>query len=193
MKFLNEILTLNKPSVYIKLYEDVVFDLIPELKASKGFKQNNKWHIFDVYNHILNVVDYVECDLNLRYAALFHDIGKPYVYTEDEDGVGHFYGHWDKSVDLFLKFAKRNVFDDKDIEQISKLIKYHDINFDCLTDEELDVILNDFSKEELIMLFKLKRADLMSQSSKFHYLMDNYISQSNMILKLKENYENVSF
>lgn len=189
MKFLNEILTLNKPSIYIKLYEDIVFDLIPELKVSKGFKQNNKWHIYDVYNHILNVVDFVECDLNLRYAALFHDIGKPYVYTEDEDGVGHFYGHWDKSVDLFLKFAKRNVFDHKDIEQISKLIKYHDINFDCLTDEELDVILNDFSKEELIMLFKLKRADLMSQSSKFHYLMDNYISQSNMILKLKENYD----
>ena len=188
MNFLNEILTLNKPSIYIKLYEDIIFDLIPELKISKGFEQNNKWHIFDVYDHILNVVDYVESDKNLRYAALFHDIGKPYVYSEDENGIGHFYGHWDKSVELFLKFAKRNLFSEKDIEQITKLIKYHDVNFETLNEEELDIILNEFTKEELVMLFKLKRADLLSQNSEFHYLLDNYIIQSKKVLELKDSY-----
>ena len=79
----------------------------------------------------------------MRYAALFHDIGKPYVYSEDEDGVGHFYGHWDKSEELFLKFAKRNLFDENDILQISKLIKYHDINFEKINEDELNKILKD--------------------------------------------------
>ena len=189
MNFLNEILTLNKPSIYIKLYEDIIFDLIPELKISKGFNQNNKWHIFDVYNHILSVVDNVECDLNLRYAALFHDIGKPYVYTEDEDGIGHFYGHWDKSDELFLKFAKRNLFSEEDINQISKLIKYHDINFECLNEEELDEIISNFSRDELIMLFKLKKADLLSQNNEYHYLLDKYFIQSKRVLELKDNYD----
>lgn len=188
MRFLNEILSLNKPSIYIKLYEDMIFDLIPELKVSKGFKQNNKWHIYDVYDHTLNVVDYVDAsNINLRYAALFHDIGKPYVYSEDENGVGHFYGHWDKSLELFLKFAKRNLFSENDIEQISKLIKYHDINFEHLTEEELHEIINIFSKEELILLFKLKRADLLSQSSEFHYLLEKYYDQSKRVLELKDN------
>ena len=187
MNFLNEILMLNKPSIYIKLYEDIIFDLIPELKCSKGFDQNNIWHIFDVYNHILNVVDYVDCDLNLRYAALFHDIGKPYVYSEDEDGVGHFYGHWDKSEELFLKFAKRNLFDENDILQISKLIKYHDINFEKINEDELNKILSDFTRDELVMLFKLKKADLLSQNSEYHYLLDNYFIQSKRILELKDN------
>lgn len=188
MRFLNEILSLNKPSIYIKLYEEMIFDLIPELKVSKGFKQNNKWHIYDVYDHTLNVVDYVDANnINLRYAALFHDIGKPYVYSEDENGVGHFYGHWDKSLELFLKFAKRNLFSENDIEQISKLIKYHDINFEHLTEEELYEIINVFSREELILLFKLKRADLLSQSSEFHYLLEKYYDQSKRVLELKDN------
>lgn len=189
MNFLNQILTLNKPSIYIKLYEDIIFDLIPELKISKGFEQNNKWHIYDVYNHILSVVDCVEVDLNLRYAALFHDIGKPFVYTEDGDGVGHFYGHWDKSEELFLEFARRNLFSVEDTKQIAKLIKYHDINFECLNEEELNVILSEFSSEELVMLFKLKKADLLSQNSEFHYLIDNYSEQSKRVLGLKEYYE----
>lgn len=188
MRFLNEILLLNKPSIYIKLYEDMIFDLIPELKVSKGFKQNNKWHIYDVYDHTLNVVDYVDAsNINLRYAALFHDIGKPYVYSEDENGVGHFYGHWDKSLELFLKFAKRNLFSENDIEQISKLIKYHDINFEHLTEEELHEIINIFSRDELTLLFKLKRADLLSQSSEFHYLLEKYYDQSKRVLELKDN------
>ena len=188
MRFLNEILSLNKPSIYIKLYKEMIFDLIPELKVSKGFKQNNKWHIYDVYDHTLNVVDYVDANnINLRYAALFHDIGKPYVYSEDENGVGHFYGHWDKSLELFLKFAKRNLFSENDIEQISKLIKYHDINFEHLTEEELYEIINVFSREELILLFKLKRADLLSQSSEFHYLLEKYYDQSKRVLELKDN------
>ena len=108
MDLLFEILTLPKPSIFIREFEEEIFDLIPELEKSKGFKQNNDWHIYDVYNHTLNVVDNVPSDLNLRLAALFHDIGKPDTYTEDENGVGHFYGHWDKSKEKFLKFAKRN-------------------------------------------------------------------------------------
>ena len=187
MKFLNEILTLNKPSIFIKIFEEEIFGLIPELSMSKGFKQNNKWHMYDVYEHTLNVVDYVPNILNLRLAALFHDIGKPYTYTEDENGVGHFYGHWDKSEEIFNNFARRIKLDEKDQNQISKLIKYHDINIDSLKEEELNEMIKLFTKEELAMLFKLKRADLLSQNSEFHYLLDTYYEQSKKVLKMKES------
>lgn len=187
MELLLEILSLPKPSIFIKELEEEIFLMIPELEKSKGFKQNNEWHIYDVYDHILNVVDNVELNINLRLAALFHDIGKPDTYTEDENGVGHFYGHWDKSNEIFLKFAKRNRLDKKQIIQISKLIKYHDVNINILSEDEFDNLLELFSIEELVMLYKLKKADLLSQNTKYHHLLGSYEEQETMVLKLKES------
>lgn len=187
MYLLKEILSLGKPSIFIKIYEEEIFDLIPELEYSKGFDQKNKWHIYDVYNHIMHVVDNVDFDYELRLAALFHDIGKPYVYSEDEKGIGHFYGHWDKSKEIFIEFAKRNRLDDKIIKTVSKLIEYHDINIDTMSEEELHNLVSSFSKRELIMLFKLKRADLLAQNSEYHYLLENYYNQADRVLRLKDS------
>lgn len=186
MDLLFEILTLPKPSIFIREFEEEIFDLIPELEKSKGFKQNNDWHIYDVYNHTLNVVDNVPSDLNLRLAALFHDIGKPDTYTEDENGIGHFYGHWDKSKEIFLKFAKRNRLNLKQIIQVSKLIEYHDISINGLTEEDLNALLELFTREELMMLFQLKKADLLSQNTKYHNLLISYEEQQKHVLRMKE-------
>lgn len=186
MDLLNEILVLNKPSIFIKIYEEEIFDLIPELKYSKGFDQNNKWHIYDVYSHIMHVVDNVDFDYELRLAALFHDIGKPYVYSEDDDGIGHFYGHWDKSKEIFIDFAKRNRLENDIIKRVSKLILYHDISIDSMSEEEINNFVSLFSYEELVMLFKLKRADLLAQSNEFHYLLENYHNQEEMVLKIRD-------
>ena len=109
---------------------------------------------------------------------MFHDIGKPDTYTEDENRVGHFYGHWDKSKEIFLKFAKRNKLDS---------IEYHDINLNNLNEKELNTLLELFTKEELIMLFKLKKADLLSQNTKYHYLIENYDEQQKHVLRMKES------
>lgn len=187
MDLLNEILVLGKPSIFIKIYEEEIFNLIPELEYGKGFDQKNKWHIYDVYSHIMHVVDNVDFDYELRLAALFHDIGKPYVYSEDDDGIGHFYGHWDKSKEIFIDFAKRNRLDERVIKRVSKLIEYHDINIDNMSESELNLLISSFSREELIMLFKLKKADLLAQNSEYHYLMENYFRQADMVLKLKDS------
>ena len=64
----------------LKQNEEEVFLLLPELKICKGFAQNNDWHIYDVYEHILHVISETEKNIYLRLSALFHDIGKPYVY-----------------------------------------------------------------------------------------------------------------
>ena len=94
LDFLINILLSDKPSKNIKFNEKQIFEMIPESSACKNFNQNNIWHIYDVYDHILHVVDGVPNSLALRMAALFHDIGKPFVYTEDENEIGHFYDHW---------------------------------------------------------------------------------------------------
>ncbi len=35
----------------ILLYENELFELIPELKYEKGFEQKSEWHCFDVWDH----------------------------------------------------------------------------------------------------------------------------------------------
>ena len=93
---LYNLLLSEEPSDNIKKHEKEVFDLIPKLKNCKSFDQNNDWHIYDVYEHILHVVDYVSPNLIMRLAALFHDIGKPLSYTEDKNGIRRFWWSYKK-------------------------------------------------------------------------------------------------
>ena len=184
LDFLIDILSHDKPSEFIKSNEEKIFELIPELSLCKDFNQNNIWHIYDVYEHILHVVDGVDNNFILRMAALFHDIGKPFVYTEDDKGIGHFFGHWDKSNEIFLKFISKYELDENKRNIISNLILYHDLNIDKLNEKELLDFINIFGKDNISLLFQLKKSDLLAQNNKFHYLLENYKEQKKKILKL---------
>ena len=179
---LYNLLLSEEPSNKIKKHEKEVFELIPELEKCKGFNQNNEWHIYDVYNHILHVIDYVSPNLIIRLAALFHDIGKPLSYTEDENKVGHFFGHWDESIKIFNAFGDRHNID-KDIrERIINLIYYHDMNISKMNDERLSELKERLGTKGIIELFELKRADLLAQNEKYHYILEDYKKQKELIL-----------
>jgi tRNA nucleotidyltransferase (CCA-adding enzyme) len=183
-----EILLCDSPSVIIRNKEESVFELIPELKKCKNFNQNSPWHIFDVYEHILHVIDNVPNNIIVRLAALFHDIGKPEVYIEDENGVGHFFNHWIVSKEIFERFAITNNLDDELKKIVSNLIYYHDINIGKLNNEQLEQLLETFNEKEINLLFQLKRADLLAQNEKFSYLLDDYKKQEkNLIIRRRLN------
>lgn len=180
--FLISILLEDKPSDYFRHNEERIFELIPELRACKSFNQNNDWHIYDVYEHILHVIDGVPNNIVLRMAALFHDIGKPFVYQEDENGVGHFLGHWNKSQEIFDSFATKHNMDKTTQSLISNLILYHDLNIAKASNEELERLINTFDRDGITMLFQLKKSDLLAQNEKFHYLLEDYATQESKVL-----------
>ncbi len=185
IELLVSILSAKEPVPLIKENEEYIFSLVPELKKCKGFEQNNRWHIYDVYGHILKVVELVPQNLTARFVALFHDVGKPEVYREDENGVGHFYGHWEKSVEVFDRFSKEHGLDADFSKAVSKLIFYHDINFGSMSGDELDKTVNIFTSEELKLLFDIKRADLLAQNPEFHGLLKDYDIQEKTVLNIK--------
>lgn len=162
-----ELLMIDKPSEAIKSREAEVFKLIPILEDCKGFDQKNEWHIYDVYEHILHVLDGVPKDKDLRLAALFHDVGKPEKCKIGEDGVGHYYGHWEKSQEVFDEFADKYQIENKEL--ISNLIFYHDKGLGNLSEKEMEDMCKLFGKKGIKMLFTLKRADLKAQNPKYHY------------------------
>ena len=183
IELLMRILSMDKPSMGIKDNEEYIFNLIPGLEKCKGFNQNNPWHIYDVYNHILHVIDGVDNNMVLRLSALFHDIGKPYVYKEDEKGIGHFYGHWIISRDIFDSFADKYHIGDKKV--ISNLIYYHDINIGKLDEENIRYIISVLGIENISLLYNLKRADLLAQNIRYHYMIDNLNREEKKLLRSK--------
>ena len=57
-----------------------------------GFEHRHPHHHLDVWDHTLEVVKNITSqDLELKMAALLHDIGKPFSYQDEE--VRHFHGH----------------------------------------------------------------------------------------------------
>lgn len=181
---LYDLLLTKKPSSSIKNKEKELFDLIPEIKICKGFDQKNEWHIYDVYEHILHVVDSVPPTLVMRLTALFHDIGKPLTYTEDENGVGHFYGHWEASQRIFDAFAKKCGINEDIRKRVSDLIYYHDINVSRLGKSELEEMTQRLGKDGIAQLFDLKKADLLAQNEKYHYLLEEQQRQKEKVLMM---------
>lgn len=177
-----ELLLNDNPSELLKENEEYLFNLVPELKICKGFNQNNEWHIYDVYEHILHVIDNVPAVIELRLAALFHDIGKPISYKEDELGVGHFYGHWEESQKIFNEFANKYNIDEKLKDIVSNLIYYHDLNPLKLDDDNLAIMYEKLGSNGIELLYEFKKADLLAQNKKYHYILDDYLKQKDKVL-----------
>ncbi len=183
----NELIELLlSPNVYdcIRKREKEIFALIPELKVCKGFDQKNSWHIYDVYEHILHVVSGVDAVQSLRLVALFHDVGKPSVFKLDAEGIGHFFGHWDYSVEIFRKYAPLLGLSQEDNDLIEALIFYHDVNLDKMDDAALTEMVKRIGKEHMTLLFAIKRADLLAQSSVYHGLLSNIQKQEERVGRL---------
>ena len=165
-EFSKLILGVNNVKI-LREYEKVIFYIIPELKKLKGFEQNNPYHTFDVWVHSLKTLyEIKEKDLELRLAALFHDIAKPDCYSMDEKGIGHFYEHPEKSSEITENIMKDLKFSNEEISVVTTLIKNHD-NQLSNTKKCLRKILNKMEMPLLLRLLELKKADIKAQNPKY--------------------------
>lgn len=144
-------------------YKDVMAVIIPELKPCIGFKQNNPYHIYDVYDHIAHsVAGYKGDDISIKMALLLHDIGKPECYSEDENG-GHFYDHSVPSMRIAKDVMERLRFDNKTKQETVDLVLYHDVDMYPGT-RSVKRWLNKIGYEMLDNLINIKCADNGAQS-----------------------------
>lgn len=144
-------------------YSDVVCTLIPEMARAVGFDQKSRYHCYDVYTHIIKTVEAVDPDPVLRLTMLFHDIGKPYVYTEEESGVRHFKGHGEVSAKIASEWLASMHADNETSRLVTLLCKIHDRP---LVAERRPVrrLLSQISYDELMMLCRVSRADSVAHA-----------------------------
>lgn len=144
-------------------YKCVFEYIIPPFKKCIGFEQNNKFHIYNVYDHIAHAVsNYQGDDVTVKIALLLHDIGKPMCYTEDENG-GHFYNH-----NVFSHYLASKVLDDLKFSNVIKndvleLIEFHDSEV-APTAKSIKRWLNKVGEKQFKRLLDVKAADILAHN-----------------------------
>jgi poly(A) polymerase len=80
--------------------------LFPEVSAMVGFG-DGEWRHKDVWKHTKQVVRQAVPRLEVRWAALFHDIGKVKTRSISPEGKVHFLGHAEVGTRMFDKLERR--------------------------------------------------------------------------------------
>ncbi len=129
----------------------LLWEILPELQAGVGMDQPASHHL-DVFSHCLEALCRMEEVLaepgsyfpdstpvieeylaherrrvQLKWAALFHDIGKPATYGINEDKGGRitFYNHDLQGADIFTALAARLRWSSRDTRVVARLITAH--------------------------------------------------------------------
>lgn len=178
---LDKTLMASNPAPILRQFRDVFAQVIPELAETFDFQQNNPYHCYDVYEHILHVVENIPPERELRLAALFHDIGKPRCYTEDR-GRGHFYHHEQVSADMTRTIMKRLRYDRKTSETVTQLVEVHGRVFNR-TKKYARRQLSQLGEEQTLRLIALERADVQSQAPEYRRERIRHIDEFHRIVE----------
>lgn len=172
---LNDLLLSNQPSNHLLKMDrlGLLQALIPEFEECKGLKQNGDYHKFDVFHHCLYTADNTDKDIVLRFAALFHDIGKARTNSFKKGHVT-FYKHEVASASMAYDILSRLEYDESFIKEVISLVRLHMYHY---TKDWTDKAVRRFIKKAGINkhniqdlgnlpLFKLRSADRMGSGIK---------------------------
>ncbi len=101
--------------------------VVPELMDGIGIDQN-KAHSFDVFEHLLRSLSHSankKYSLEIRLAALFHDISKPETRRKGENGEWTFYGHEVLGAKKTKKILQDLKFSSEIVSRVEKLVRWH--------------------------------------------------------------------
>lgn len=149
----------------LREYQPIVTQIIPELLPTVGFDQKSVWHIYDVWEHSLHVVDAIPASMPLlRFAGLVHDIAKPQCAEVKEDGVHlRFHGHGEAGEPIVRDVMNRLRFSNTEIAKVTQLVRIHD-NFIEPTERAVRRLLGSIGEEQFLDLMVLRRADISAQA-----------------------------
>lgn len=124
---LNKILVSSKPSKgFILLQRSGLLKyILPEVEKCYGFEVNSWYHDKNVFDHTMHVLDYTRPELELRLAALLHDVSKTNLKYTDEKGIDHFPNHQYASAEICRHILFRLKYSNKVIYHIVKLVEHH--------------------------------------------------------------------
>lgn len=151
----------SRPARALRLMEKtgVLALILPELASCRGVEQKGM-HRFDVLDHLLESLDASPPELELRLAALFHDIGKPEAKVDVPGGEPTFHRHEEISARILERVMRRLRFPTALIEGVSHLVRCHMFAYDdSWSDAAVRRFLARVGADKVEPLFALRLAD----------------------------------
>lgn len=141
--------------------------LLPEVEAMVGFG-DGEWRHKDVWKHTKQVVIQTIPKLEVRWSALFHDIGKVRTRTISENGEVHFFGHAEVGARMFDKLDRRvQLFrEDEALKREIRFLVLHHLRASGYEGQWTDSAVRRFTREMgpyLEDLLCLSRADITTK------------------------------
>jgi len=136
--------------------------IIPELLDNYGVSQN-KHHIYDCYQHAVKALEFTakkKFNMYVRIAALLHDIAKPRVKVGEGENAT-FYNHEIVGAKITFQILNRLKFSKKDVEKITKLVRYHLFyyNVDEVKEASVRRLVRNMGPENMEELLQVRQAD----------------------------------
>ena len=184
-----KILSAVKPSIGLRLMEQtgILNIFIPELLVCRCCIQSDyrKFHDFDVLDHLFYACDGAPADkLNVRLAALFHDIGKPACKKILNETIT-FYNHDKIGAEQTAQILTRLKFPNAIIDNACHLIRQHMFLYEPnWTVAAVRRFIIRVGKENLNDLYDLRIADIYGMHNQ---KVDFRFSQSiELLIELKD-------
>ena len=154
----------NGVGYILRSFPDAFSVMIPEIKTMVGYDQNNRHHVYDLWEHTVRAVENTAPDPILRLTMLLHDTGKPATKTI-ENGECHFRGHPEVSARISQRVLEELSFDRATANRVMLLVENHDLLMQ-LNENKPDEIksflrrkLQTLGEENLRDIIRVNRAD----------------------------------
>ena len=169
-----KILGTDRPSIGLNILQQsgLMKYVFPEISIMYGLDQSNEYHHKDIFYHTLEVVDNaakLSNNVDLRLAALVHDIAKPKTRRLSKSKGYTFYGHDDVGARMLKGVAESMKFSNSTRDFITKLTALHlrpiSLAKKEVTDSAIRRLIVD-AGEEIDDLMTLCRADITTKNPK---------------------------
>lgn len=117
----------TKPSIGLRYLSDtrLLVYMLPELSMQVDFDQDSPYHELNLWEHSLKTVDLSPLDIETRWAALLHDIGKPYTRTKNKRGYSNYVNHDLVGSEMVWKIGKYLRWGNHRLDNVTKVVRDH--------------------------------------------------------------------
>ena len=187
-----KVLGTEKPSIGLVIMQKtgLMETVFPEVHGMYGMEQTSEWNHKDIFSHTLQVVDnaaQLSPKMEIRFAALVHDIAKPKTRRIDKKKGYTFHGHDAIGEGMLDKVASRIKLSNTLKKYLKKLTLLHlrpiALVKDIVTDSAIRRLMV-AAGDDLDDLMTLCRADITTKNPK---RVKKYLKNFEMVEKKMAN------
>jgi poly(A) polymerase/tRNA nucleotidyltransferase (CCA-adding enzyme) len=151
-------------ALYVAEKLGVLKHIAPALEEGIGVEQNQA-HSYDVFEHLMRALQHAAdkgWPLDVRLAALFHDVGKPATRVwSDEKNDWTFHGHDVVSSKMTRKILTELRFPKETVENVTSLVRWHMFfsDPDLVTLSAVRRVITRVGREHIEELLRLRICD----------------------------------